>query len=268
MTKRRAFLVVDLAFGDCGKGTIVDFLARDCDAHTVVRFNGGPQAGHNVVTDDGRHHTFSQFGAGTFVPKVRTFLSQHMLVEPYALLNEAAHLSALGVHDAFDRLDIDGRCLVIMPPQQAANRLRERARGANAHGTCGLGIGEAVGDAMEHSEVSLHADELADGRIVRARLLGCVELKRRQLNDSISSLRHDSRAQADIETILQPAWIEAAIETYAAVARRARIVDPEQAKEILRRSGNMIFEGAQGVLLDEAYGFHPHKTWSDTTFAN
>src|ERR1700736_3433551 len=106
-------MVVDLAFGDCGKGTIVDFLARQTGAHTVVRFNGGPQAAHNVVTDDGRHHTFSQFGSATFVPGVRTFLSRFMLLEPYALFNEAAHLREVGISDALSRLLIDGRCSII-----------------------------------------------------------------------------------------------------------------------------------------------------------
>src|SRR5436190_2071933 len=106
----RAILVVDLAFGDCGKGTVVDFLTRRCGAHTVVRFNGGPQAGHNVVTSDGRHHTFSQFGSATFLPGVRTVLSRFMLIEPYALLNEAAHVRSVGVADALDRLLIHERC--------------------------------------------------------------------------------------------------------------------------------------------------------------
>ena len=93
MTDRHAIVVIDLAFGDCGKGTIVDFLARRHDVHTVVRFNGGPQAGHNVVTPDGRHHTFSQFGSAMFLPGVRTVLTRFMFIEPYAILNEAAHLA-------------------------------------------------------------------------------------------------------------------------------------------------------------------------------
>src|SRR5256885_5336673 len=113
MSQRHAIIVIDLAFGDCGKGTIVDFLARRHDAHTVVRFNGGPQAGHNVITPEGLHHTFSQFGSATFIPGVRTLLSRFTLIEPYALVNEAEHLRELGVADATDRLLIDARCPVI-----------------------------------------------------------------------------------------------------------------------------------------------------------
>src|SRR5688572_4258170 len=61
--KREAWVVLDLGFGDAGKGSLTDFLVRERSASLVVRFNGGAQAGHNVVTADGRHHTFSQFGA-------------------------------------------------------------------------------------------------------------------------------------------------------------------------------------------------------------
>src|SRR4051794_33587520 len=123
-----AWIVVDLGFGDAGKGSVVDFLVREHQTHTVVRFNGGAQAAHNVVLPDGRHHTFSEFGSGTFVPGVRTHLSRFMLVDPAALLAEERHLRSLGVSDAFERLSVDGRAIVVTPFQKAANRLREMSR--------------------------------------------------------------------------------------------------------------------------------------------
>ena len=92
---RRAWIVVDLGFGDAGKGGVTDFLARDQRADLVVRFNGGAQAGHNVVTPDGRHHTFSQFGAGTFAG-VRTALGPAFLLHPLAMVVEAEHLVRAG----------------------------------------------------------------------------------------------------------------------------------------------------------------------------
>src|SRR5271169_2634863 len=116
--KPRAFQVVDLAFGDSGKGTITDYLAARHNADLVVRFNGGPQAGHNVVLPDGRHHTFAQFGSGSFLPGLRTLLSRFMLIEPYAMLNEAAHLASLGCTDILSRTIIDERCIVITPLHQ------------------------------------------------------------------------------------------------------------------------------------------------------
>src|SRR5947207_7285945 len=115
--------LVGLGFGDCGKGLFTDALCRRWPVHTVARFNGGAQAGHNVVTPDGRHHTFAQFGAGTFVPGVRTHLARQMVVHPLALWLEARGLASVGVPDALERLTVSARALAITPFQQAACRL-------------------------------------------------------------------------------------------------------------------------------------------------
>src|SRR5215210_2605913 len=125
----RAFVIVDLGFGDAGKGLLTDCLVRRTGAKVVVRYNGGAQAGHNVVTPDGRHHTFSQFGSGSFVPGVRTFLSRDVVVHPTALLREEASLRTAGVTDALERLRISADAVVVTPYHQALNRLRETARG-------------------------------------------------------------------------------------------------------------------------------------------
>ncbi len=268
MSQRHAIIVIDLAFGDCGKGTIVDFLARRHDAHTVVRFNGGPQAGHNVLTPDGRHHTFSQFGSATFLPGVRTVLSRFVLIEPYALLREAAHLSELKVTDALDRLMIDERCLVITPAHQAANRLRELARGNAAHGTCGVGFGETMQDSLERPEALLYARDLGDAALVARKLLGLCDLKVRQVGDAIGQLKSNEHAQPASNTLTDTSWIDAAVENYRAVARCARVVDRSAIGAALAGLGTTIYEGAQGVLLDQDFGFHPHTTWSRTTCAN
>ena len=92
----RLVALIGLGFGDCGKGLFTDFLTRHWNAHTVVRFNGGAQAGHNVVLPDRRHHTFSQFSAGTLVPGVCTVLAYPVVVHPGALLIEHAALQRLG----------------------------------------------------------------------------------------------------------------------------------------------------------------------------
>ena len=269
MTDKIAIQVVGLAFGDCGKGAVVDFLTRRCSAGLVVRFNGGPQAGHNVVSADGmRSHTFSQFGAGSFLPGVRTVLSRFMLIEPYAMFNEARHLESLGVPDVLGRLLIDSRCPVITPAHQAANRLRELARGSAAHGTCGMGIGETVQDLLEHPELVPHAGDLSNRAIISRKLRAACDLKAEQLRDAITSLRGHPAAKFSIETLTDRAWLEAAINNYAELARRATVAENEFVESALRASGTIIFEGAQGVLLDENFGFHPHTTWSTTTFSN
>src|SRR5258707_5943403 len=139
-------IVVDLGYGDAGKGTVVDWLCSPGQAggpRTVVRFNGGAQAAHNVVTQDGRHHTFAQFGSGTLsAPGTRTYLSRFMLVDPLALVGEAEHLARLGVAAPLALVAIDRDALLTTPYHQAANRAREAARGAARHGSCGMGVGE------------------------------------------------------------------------------------------------------------------------------
>ncbi len=261
-------MVADLGYGDAGKGSVVDFLTRDLGAHTVIRYNGGPQAAHNVVTPDGRHHTFAQFGSGAFVPGVRTYLSRFMLVEPYALFNEDAHLRRLGIADAMARTLLDRDALVITPYQQAANRLRERSRGANRHGSCGLGVGETRADALMRPEDSLRAGELADSATVLRKLRRLRDAKRAELEPVWSLLSAQPAARDDLAVFEDAALPEIIAENYAPLASVLPIVDEDVLSEILSAPGAVIFEGAQGVLLDEDHGFAPYTTWSKTTFDN
>ena len=152
--------LLGLGFGDCGKGLFTDHLCGALQAHTVVRFNGGAQAGHNVVLADGRHHTFSQFGAGSFHAGVGTVLASPVVVHPTALRVEEAALRRMGVEDAFSRLLIDARCRVTTPFHQAAGRLREWVRGEGAHGSCGVGVGETVRHALASPDEALHYGDL------------------------------------------------------------------------------------------------------------
>ncbi|GAB3948932.1 hypothetical protein GCM10027614_46890 [Micromonospora vulcania] len=88
---------------------------------------------------DGRHHTFAQFGAGTFHPGVRTHLSRYVVVDPLALAAEADHLATVGVPDALDRLTVDGEALLATPYHRAANRAREIAREPTGTAPAGWG---------------------------------------------------------------------------------------------------------------------------------
>jgi adenylosuccinate synthase len=243
-------IVVDLGFGDAGKGGVVDRLcARGPEpVHAVVRFNGGAQAAHNVVTTDGRHHTFAQFGSGTFTARVRTHLSRFMLVDPLALATEAGHLAGLGVADALDRLTVDRDALLTTPYHRAAGRAREIARGAGRHGSCGMGIGETARYALSHDDAPRAGDCLSPARL-RHRLTAL----RDRLADDLGPLR-----VPDVDDCL---------EAFLAFARRVRVVGGEHLHDLLR-GGDVVFEGAQGVLLDEWHGFHPYTTWSTTTFTN
>lgn len=265
---REAVIVVDLGFGDAGKGTMIDWLARTRGAHTVVRFNGGAQAGHNVVTSDGRHHTFSQFGAATFVPGVRTHLSKHMIVSPPAMLVEADRLRAKGVGDAFARTTISGEALLTTPFQRAANRLREISRSEGRHGSCGMGIGEAVADGLLLGRSVPRAGDLRDLGGFARKLRWLQAHKRHHLGDTIKACRSIPVAADEIRWLEDDGMIDLYLDQVRAFTRLANIVDDDALGAILAAPGTVLFEGAQGVLLDEWAGFHPYTTWSTCTFEN
>ena len=253
----RVAALVDLGFGDGGKGLFTDALCRRWPVHTVARFNGGAQAGHNVVLPDGRHHTFSQFGAGTFVPGVRTLLAAPVVVHPTALLVEESFLRRAGVADALARLTIAAGCRVTTPYHQAAGRLRERLRGTHAHGTCGVGVGETVAHQIDHPDQALRYADLAHPRRAREKLAAIRRTLAAQFDPHALAPDEDARALGDDS--LADRWLEPACRLAAQVAP----ADESVVAEGLRRDGTLLFEGAQGVLLDESRGFHPHTTWSD-----
>lgn len=263
---KRAVIVVDLGFGDAGKGLVTDALVRRLGARTVVRFNGGAQAGHNVVLADGRHHTFSQLGAGTFVPGVRTVLSRHVAIHPTALLVEAERLARIGAEDALDRVLIDERARVTTPFHQAANRLRELARGHARHGSCGIGFGETIADAEAGHVVT--AADLRDPPRLRALLLAMQERKRAELRSVVGRLAPTPDVVREREILDTPHVVDAWMDRIATFVARAHIASAASLRAVFAEDAPVVFEGAQGVLLDEWYGFHPHTTWSTCTFQN
>jgi adenylosuccinate synthase len=228
--------VVDLGYGDAGKGTVVDALCATTGRRAVLRFNGGAQAAHNVVTASGRHHTFAQFGSGTF-HGVPTHLTRFMVVDPLALAAEAASLG-----NPYHLLTVEEDALLATPWHRAANRARERRRGAERHGSCGMGVGETMEYALSHADAPRVGDVLSPSRL-RSRLSAVADF----YGDVVS--------------------LDAVVDAFTAFGRAVTVVDSSYVSRLLTE-GPCVFEGAQGVLLDEWRGWHPHTTWSTTTFDN
>jgi adenylosuccinate synthase len=235
--------VIDLGFGDGGKGRLVDALSRWRRAACVIRFNGGAQAGHNVVLPDGRHHCFSQWGAGSFLPGVQTLLAAPVVVHPGALAVEAERLERVGVADPFARLHIDARCRVTTPWLQTAGRLREAEQ---QHGSCGVGFGETVRLSLEHPELSLRwADLLHPAR-------------------AMQKLHAQHALLARSWPVESFAFAEPWLLQAHSLARRCPPRLQDEVRAMLLAQRPWVFEGAQGLLLDETHGFAPHTSWSDT----
>jgi adenylosuccinate synthase len=265
--ERAAYLVVDLGFGDAGKGTLTDWLVRRYGARRVVRFNGGAQAGHNVVTDDGRHHTFAQFGAGSFVPGVETHLARTTVLHPLAMLVEARYLARQGVTDALDRTTVSEGARVITPFHQAAGRLRELARGQGRHGTCGVGVGETVRDALAHPDKAVHAGDLTRPEVLLRKARAAQERLREELSEARREARKLPQAGPELSLLEDSEAASRWVSAVEALRPRERVVEDSWLGTQLSE-GTTVFEGAQGVLLDEWWGFHPHTTWSTCTFDN
>ncbi len=258
----KPIVVAGMAFGDEGKGTMVDYLCRLYKAPLVVRYSGGPQAGHNVVLPDGTHQCFSQFGSGTMAGAM-TYLSQYMLIEPYALRREADELygkASGGVWNLLmHRHIVHPECLVITPWHWLINRIRETVR-SERHGSCGMGVGEA------------HVDRLAGHKSVYARELRDI--------DASALMEIKDRKIAEAEAIVLPDWPEV-----QAFLTKMKKEDPKEVATYYHNSyelmsvrelnlkyeqkhHTLIFEGAQGFLIDALHGFAPYNSWTDCTFNN
>ena len=260
----KAFIVVGLGFGDEGKGATVDYLTRYINSNLTIRFSGGAQCGHNVVLPNGTHHCFSQFGSGTFAG-ARTHLSRFVIVNPITMISEAKHLQSLGV-DPWPLLTVEEGALVTTPFHIAANRITESARDNNRHGSCGMGVGDTVADSLLNPDApTFHLYELKNPDALRNKLLRQQEFKRNQVERIVVDTAEDNKQW---NVLNDPGYVDRIIDWWKYFLSKAAIVDANWLQKELAKDQNVVFEGAQGVLLDQDYGFQPHTTWTDITFRN
>lgn len=159
--------------------------------------------------------------------------------------------------DALDRLTISAQALVITPFHQTLNQLREAARGSQRHGTCGVGVGETVRDALAAPQQSVCAQDLFGDRAALAKKLSAVQ---ERCVEEAKGCGLDASSLMDARTSSR--WLDAV----AQLSSRPELLARSDALIVhALREGPVVFEGAQGVLLDEWRGFHPHTTWSTCT---
>lgn len=257
---KQAWIVTDLGYGDCGKGTVVDALSRRLPyPPVIVRHNGGPQAAHNVVWH-GAEHTFSQFGSGMFVRDALTYLSRYMLINPLNMDREEIALRKLGITDAYQRTFVNYNAVIITPYQKAMNRITEMARGRQRHGSCGQGIGVTMADTKRWPIMAIRAKDCLNWRTVADKLEFWRQIK-------MAEAFHGPAARIDTyekDIFYDDELIPHLVDFYSTWAKKVNIV--QYNPTVFNKP--MIFEGAQGVLLDEWRGFHPYTTWSTTTTRN
>ncbi len=240
-------VVVGTQWGDEGKGKVVDLLTERVAA--VVRFQGGHNAGHTLVIE-GRKTVLHLIPSGILRAHVRCLIGNGVVLSPQALLEEIDMLEANGV-PATERLAVSEACPLILPYHVALDHARERARGKAAIGTTGRGIGPAYEDKVARRALRL-GDLFHRERF--AAKLGEV------LDAHNFALQHYYHADTvDFQQVLD--------ETLALAERlRPLVADvPDLLYGHRARGESVLFEGAQGTLLDIDHGTYPFVTSSNTT---
>ncbi len=240
-------VVVGAQWGDEGKGKIIDLLAADSDY--IVRFQGGNNAGHTVVVGQDEF-VFHLVPSGILYPGKIAIIGNGVVVDPQALLDEIAELRRRGV-------DIDGNLLVselahiILPYHKALDRAREEAQGARRLGTTGRGIGPCYVDKVGRCGIRLA--DLIDPAVLEEKLRHNLDEKNAILTGAYRkpSLSFD-------EVYRQ---YRAYGEQLAVYACDVTVV----LNDALAAGKRILFEGAQGTLLDIDYGTYPYVTSSNAT---
>ncbi|WP_066566650.1 adenylosuccinate synthase [Snodgrassella sp. CFCC 13594] len=238
-------VVIGTQWGDEGKGKIVDWLTDQ--AAGVVRFQGGHNAGHTLVVG-GKKTVLHLIPSGILRDGVDCFIASGVVVSPEALLKEIDELEAAGIKVA-ERLRIAPTCPLILPYHIALDQARETARGSSKIGTTGRGIGPAYEDKVARRAVRV--TDLFDTETLKHKLAENVALYNVQLQHLYQAAPLDAEA---IFNQLQ-SFVERIRPMVADVARTLHDMDAQ--------GQNLLFEGAQGTLLDIDHGTYPFVTSSN-----
>ena len=239
-------VVIGAQWGDEGKGKIVDWLAEE--AAGVVRFQGGHNAGHTLVVG-GKKTILRLIPSGILHETLDCFIGSGVVVSPEALLGEIDELNAAGVKNVEGRLKIAPTCTVILPYHVALDQAREASRGAGKIGTTGRGIGPAYED-----KVARRAIRMVD-------LLDIDKLKAKiEANLAYYNVQLQHLHQAE------PVKLKDVMAVIEKVAPRILPMLADVSRtlhDINEKGGKLLFEGAQGTLLDIDYGTYPFVTSSN-----
>ncbi len=240
-------VVIGTQWGDEGKGKVVDLLTDRAQA--VVRFQGGHNAGHTLVID-GHKTVLHLVPSGILREGVRCLIGNGVVLSPAALLEEIEMLERAGV-PARERIALSESCPLILPYHIALDHARERARGKQAIGTTGRGIGPAYEDKVSRRGIRL--GELVDEGRLKDRLGEVMAYHNFALEHYFEAGRVDEQAVLD-ELLGQREALLALVEDIPGVLHRMRAA-----------GRSCLFEGAQGALLDIDHGTYPYVTSSTTT---
>lgn len=242
-----AFIVLGAQWGDEGKGKMTDYLAEEADV--VVRFQGGNNAGHTVEVGD-KQYKLHLIPSGILYDEKKNVIGNGVVVDPQALFEEIEYLESMGVKVTPEKLMISDRAHLIMPYHKVLDKLKEKARGKNDIGTTGKGIGPCYTDKIERSGIRicdlLHAD------VFEEKLRENVKAKNLYITKVLEG---------------EPVDVEKVLADYKEYAKKIKPFVKDTSVKVydsIKANKNVLFEGAQGMLLDIDYGTYPYVTSSNT----
>jgi len=243
-----AFVVLGAQWGDEGKGKMTDYLAEEADV--VVRFQGGNNAGHTVEVED-RQYKLRLIPSGILHDDKLNVIGNGVVVDPIALFEEIDYLEREGVKVTPEKLIISDRAHVIMPYHKALDKLKEKSRGKNDIGTTGRGIGPCYTDKFERCGIRIC--DLMSEALFKDKLQQNIEAKNPYITKVLGG------EELNFEEIASE---------YLSAAERLRPYVQDTSVRVyneIKADKNVLFEGAQGMLLDIDYGTYPYVTSSNTT---
>ncbi|WP_055669916.1 adenylosuccinate synthase [Desnuesiella massiliensis] len=243
-----AFIVLGAQWGDEGKGKMTDYLAES--AEVIVRYQGGNNAGHTVEVDD-KQYKLRLIPSGILHEDKLNAIGNGVVIDPKALFEEIDYLEDLGVKINSNKLIISDRAHLIMPYHRTLDALKEKARGKNDIGTTGRGIGPCYTDKVERC--GIRVCDLMHKEVFKDKLEQNIQMK----NEYITKVLGGEALN-----------FEEIYEEYLKYAERMRPFVQDVSVRVydeIKANKKVLFEGAQGMLLDIDYGTYPYVTSSNTT---
>jgi len=249
-------VIIGANFGDEGKGLMTDYFASKFGNGLVIRFNGGSQAGHTVVTPEGIRHVFSHLGSGT-LSGLHTYLSEFFIVNPIIFKKEYDGLVKKGTVPIICA-DID--CMVTTPYDMLINQVVEEVRGSTKHGSCGLGINETV--KRNNSGYMLRLFDFSDFDKILKKLQ---IIKNDYVYNRLKELGVTNIPTKYSELLNNDNVIINYLKDIQFMLEKIIVTN----FEIMNEYDNIIFEGSQGLLLDQNnVEYFPNLTPSNTGMQN
>lgn len=242
-----AFVVLGAQWGDEGKGKMTDFLAESADI--VVRFQGGNNAGHTVEVDS-KQYKLHLVPSGILYDDKLNVLGNGVVIDPKAFFEEISYLEELGIEVSPQKIIISDRAQVIMPYHRILDSLKERSRGKNDIGTTGKGIGPCYTDKVERCGIRIC--DLINPVVFKEKLQENINSK----NEILDKIYNE-----------EPLDFNEIYNEYSAYAKKLTPFVQDISVKIfdeIKAGKKVLFEGAQGMLLDIDYGTYPYVTSSNT----